>query len=1001
MFSKKTKLKLISLIIGASIFSGIYLPTNCLVASAETVSVKETTSDGFKGYDQSFEDGLGNWNARGNAVVKQDSSQYKEGSNSLKVSSRTTTWEGPVKDLTNVLTKGKTYHFSVYVMYNDANGASTQIFDLKFANTAADKSEEYVSVASAKATKGTWTEIQGDYTIPSDADLSKYSLYLELPYKSNASITPAEKIDFYLDNVAIKEIEKDYQKDIPQLKNVFSDYFPIGTAVTGSELNSTDIHSEFIKYQYNALVAGNSMKPEALQPTEGNFKWDDADQVVQYATDNDMVLRGHTLVWHNQTPDWFFQDPSDSTKPASRELLLKRLKTHIDTVMARYKGKIDYWDVVNEVISDSTGLRASKWKSIVGDVDKDGYDSDYIELAFKYAHEADPDAKLIINDYNIEWNATKRDTLYNLVKRMLQKGIPVDGVGLQMHIAMYNPSVSTIKESIEKYASLKSIDPNFLVQVTELDMSIYNSSGEGQKTVNDYILDTQASRYKELFEMFKEESVKGNLGLVMLWGNSDDDTWLDNFPVSGRKDAPLLFDRYLQAKPAYYSVVGLPKPTPPPIPPTPTVSKQTVNTINATPTIGDFGDKKWQMAIPFDVKTYVTGTSGATAKVKTMWDTNNLYVFADVADATASNSDSVDIYLDNGNSGYNKYTANRIIPDTIKVAQTAGDTDTVKVYEKGTSYQIQAKLPLSNIQAANGTKLTFDMKINDYDLNRNLNSSIVWIDKVSKDTLSFNNGGTLSLSKEPKLVEAKKGTPTIDGNTDTIWSNANIISTDVILKDADTAKANVKLLWDENYVYALYEVTDHILNKTAGNKYDQDSVEAFIDENNAKSSSYDSDDAQYRVNFDNEQSGSANGAIKNTLFKSATKLTDTGYMVEMAIPLNNKGSLNQIIGFDAQVNDATASVRKGVNLWCDGSNNTWSTMVNAGNVLFVNSADDSKVLLGDVNDDGKIDISDYIQLQKYILNPQNVINKTNSDITGDSKINTADLFALRKICINS
>jgi hypothetical protein len=121
----------------------------------------------------------------------------------------------------------------------------------------------------------------------------------------------------------------------------------------------------------------------------------------------------------------------------------------------------------------------------------------------------------------------------------------------------------------------------------------------------------------------------------------------------------------------------------------------------------------------------------------------------------------------------------------------------------------------------------------------------------------------------------------------------------------------------------------------------------------------------------------------------------------MAIPLNNKGSIDQIIGFDAQVNDATAGIRKGVNLWCDGSNNTWSTIANSGNVLFANSDNDSKVLLGDVNNDGNIDILDYIELQKYILNPENVINKTNSDLNEDSKINTADLFALRKICMNS
>lgn len=228
------------------------------------------------------------------------------------------------------------------------------------------------------------------------------------------------------------------------------------------------------------------------------------------------------------------------------ELLIERLETHVKTVVGKYKGQIYSWDVVNEVLNDRGEIRGinddSKWKAIIGDADGDGYDSDYIELVFKFAREADPDAQLIINDYGLESRGMKRTGMYNLVKRMLEKGIPVDGVGLQMHINVFTPSVYEIEEAIELFASLKEYNPDFTVLVTEMDMSVYRWM-EGKKEITDELLELQAQRYAEIFAMFKRQAEKGNLSTVVMWGLGDADSWLENFPIRGRGDAGLLFDK--------------------------------------------------------------------------------------------------------------------------------------------------------------------------------------------------------------------------------------------------------------------------------------------------------------------------------------------------------------------------------------------------------------------------------------------------------------------------
>ncbi|PWW07207.1 endo-1,4-beta-xylanase [Paenibacillus cellulosilyticus] len=340
------------------------------------------------------------------------------------------------------------------------------------------------------------------------------------------------------------------EMDIPSLKDVFKDYFPIGAAIEPDE--TAGLHADLLKKQVNWLVAENVMKPDAIEPSEGNFNWTNADKLVAFAKENGMQLRFHTLVWHNQVGGWFFQDENgnsmvDETDPKKREankkLLLKRLDNHVRTIVSRYKDDIKSWDVVNEVIEpgDPDGMRASNWYKIAG--------VDFIETAFRAAREAGgPDIKLYINDYSTD-DITKRDRLYELVKSMLDKGVPIDGVGHQTHISVAGPSVFSIIDSMKKFAEL-GLD-NI---VTELDMSLYawNDRSDYGDDIPAYVLRSQADKYRELFDAFKEN--KDILSGVMFWGITDEHSWLNTFPVT-RTDAPLLFDRQLHAKQAFWAIV--------------------------------------------------------------------------------------------------------------------------------------------------------------------------------------------------------------------------------------------------------------------------------------------------------------------------------------------------------------------------------------------------------------------------------------------------------------
>ena len=345
-----------------------------------------------------------------------------------------------------------------------------------------------------------------------------------------------------------------YDEQVPALKDIFADDFKVGAAVNTFQLQEGSPYYQTVVKHYNVLVTENEMKPQYVNPSEGTFSFDAPDRFVAFGESIGASLRGHTLVWHNQVPQWWFKGENGGT--ATSEELLARMETYISTVMGRYKGRIHTWDVVNEAISDSKGLRDSNWVKIIGDLDGDGNAYDFMEHAFRFAREADPDAQLIINDYSLESDARKLNDFYTAVKAMLEKGVPIDGAGIQAHVQMGYPSIATFEQAIERLASLKELNPDFTVQITELDVSIFAYSDKSKtKEMTPELQKQFANYYADLFAMFRRQAEKGNLDMVVTWGIYDGSSWLDGFPVSGRTNAPLLFDRQFMTKPAFWGLV--------------------------------------------------------------------------------------------------------------------------------------------------------------------------------------------------------------------------------------------------------------------------------------------------------------------------------------------------------------------------------------------------------------------------------------------------------------
>ncbi len=499
----------------------------------------------------SFEDGsTDGWSGRSAEELTSSTNWAKEGSSSLFVSNRTTYWNGAA--MYNTLEAGKTYYVSAYVLY-DNSSYNSQSFQLALQYDLSG-SPQYPAISTQTAYNRSWTELSGEFTIPSDAE--NISFYVQTAYTTN--VTEQDKMDFYLDNVCVYSLpDPEIQWDIKSLKKCFSDYFVVGTALMNSQIGVKP-NDDLVEKHFNSVTFGNELKPDSVLDQNASISYyqstgdqtnpqitiANARPLLEYCKTNNIPVRGHVLVWHSQTPDWFFKEGySDSGNWVSKDVMISRMENYIKNVMeileTEYPTVNFYaWDVVNEAFSENGTPRpagsnyttdgSSAWVQVFGD-------NSFIEYAFTFARKYAPEGcKLYYNDYN-EYVSAKQSAIISTCTDLANKGL-LDGIGLQSHLAISYPSVSDYKNSLLKYCQT-GLD----IQITELDITVNSNS--------DSDFATQATYYGEIFDYAVELVKQGyNLSAVVLWGLIDTDSWRAS-------KYPLIFDDDWQAKEAYYAIV--------------------------------------------------------------------------------------------------------------------------------------------------------------------------------------------------------------------------------------------------------------------------------------------------------------------------------------------------------------------------------------------------------------------------------------------------------------
>lgn len=342
------------------------------------------------------------------------------------------------------------------------------------------------------------------------------------------------------------------------LKKAFEHKFLIGVAMNANQITGLDsIGDNVIISDFSSIVAENCMKSGMIQPEEGKFDFSLSDRFVNFGEKHKLYITGHTLIWHSQTPKWFFTD--NNGQPVTREVLIDRMHKHIATVVGRYKGRVKGWDVVNEAINDDGSYRESPFYKIIG--------KDFIKLAFQFAHEADPNAQLYYNDYNMAM-AGKREGVVKMVGDLKRDGVKIDAIGMQSHLGLEFPTLDEFEKSILAYSSL-----GVKVMMTELDLSIlpspWTTTGANvsdkaayQEKMNPYQKGVPTEKYAEwekvyldFFKLFIKHQDK--ISRVTLWGLTDGDSWKNDWPIRGRTDYPLLYDRNHQPKPIVSKIIEI------------------------------------------------------------------------------------------------------------------------------------------------------------------------------------------------------------------------------------------------------------------------------------------------------------------------------------------------------------------------------------------------------------------------------------------------------------
>lgn len=352
------------------------------------------------------------------------------------------------------------------------------------------------------------------------------------------------------------------------LKAAYENDFLMGTALNQEITQGDDPKSAAVVIKhFNSITPENVMKNEVIHPQPGVYNFAPADEFVEFGERHGLHMVGHTLVWHNQTPEWFFRD--EQGQPNSPAAQIERMRSHIEQVAGRYAGRVHAWDVVNEVIDNDGSYRPTTWVNSVGDGDE------LVRQAFAFARQYAPDAELYYNDFNA-WRPAKRDGIVRMVKMLQAHGIDIDGIGIQGHWGLNYPSTEHIQAAIDAYAAL-----GLKVMITELDVDVLPLTREGQiigrsmsepqfqleefkayldpyaEGLPEDVQQRLSARYAELFEIFHRNRDK--IDRVTLWGVHDGMSWKNDYPVPERTNYPLLFDRDRQGKAALDAVLKVPQ----------------------------------------------------------------------------------------------------------------------------------------------------------------------------------------------------------------------------------------------------------------------------------------------------------------------------------------------------------------------------------------------------------------------------------------------------------
>ncbi len=918
-----------------------------ITASGEPVD----DSNAQDGFSDDFENGLGEWCGRGNAQVTLSTESPHSGTNCIYTTGREKLWNAPSCNKTLVLEQGGYYKFNAWVRYTGEQWEDTHKFQLYLQYNQGGK-ENYATLASVTATKGEWALLECKYMIPSDA--TNLNVYVQTGYVPDAQVGEEDLMDFYVDDVSAERLpEPTAQLDIPSLKDVYKDYFVLGGSCSKADID-LPVCRDIINKHYDCITFGNTLKPDSCLDKSATLKYMEesgdqtnpqislanAKQQLDFVAENNIKLRGHVLVWHSQTPDWFFKENYDENADwVSKDVMIKRLENYIKNMMetlARDYPDVEFyaWDVVNEAFEENGEMREagsnntvtgqSAWMSVFGD-------DSFIDYAFEFARKYAPEGcKLCYNDYN-EYSPKKRDAIYEKCKELAEKGL-IDGIGMQSHIGMSYPSIDLYEEAFRKYDEL-----GLEIHVTELDIDQKSNSKQS-------MLDL-AQRYQDVFKLYKKLVDDGvNITTVIAWGISDANSWIGGYPN--------LFNEDYQAKDAFYAVADT------------DMKIQSIKSANTICADTEGYDKALEVQS--------TNKVGDKGEFKAAW-----------ASLNDPNDDAVRIQ-------YKAYS-----DCDIEIVLEDGQThkETVKANE---TYVFDFGVPKIKVGGEFGIDVIID--------------GVAWNDLSYTADGEIENFGILLYKDMPRYTEAVYGTPEIDGTADDVWTDAPTVKTDVYTAGSG-ATANVKTMWDKDYIYVLAEVTDPKLSKTSINTYEQDSVEIFFDENNNKTVAYQADDIQCRVNFDNEKS--VTDGFNISAFESATSITSTGYIVEFAIPSTLGGFYtNQVIGFDAQVNDDDGSgQRTSIANWNDETGLGYTNTSQYGVMKLIGgdvekpdtpvTPNPDATMLGDVDLDGDVDLLDLTVLNQHIVKIA-VLEGTalaNANVINDDEIGISDLSQLKKYLI--